>query len=468
MAKELFRQSLLNTVDSDMRIPLAKFADLTPSNLRFSKLIEIIADEFGLPPDQFISSGVTGSFPAVVSQVGNVITLDACDVLIRSSADSSQPLTKVTVPSAALTITSGVLSYITAYNNGSTTSYSVVTSVAGINEENRIPIYTAFNEDGTIHLLDWDSLADGLPNKLHQRFVKTQRFSRESGFALSEYGTRNLALTDGSVWNGAVRHEICAKTSIDDGLQFYYHSGGDWTKTTATQYNNTQYDNGTDLVTASNNKYIVNWIYITVDVNHCEFIQVTGNDEYLTIAAASESQQPELPPLVQGLGFLVGRVIVEKGASTGIVEGAFDAEFGFTPINDHNNLSGLDGGAANEYFHLTLNDYNNRITRKRINPSIVAGTPDTLTIDFDGNNEVFANKSGGGGIAVGGNFTLAASNFTNAEGAQIYLELSTAATIALSANIITSDNLTLNAGKYQLVMTYDGAEFHVVISEPEN
>jgi len=60
---------------------------------------------------------------------------------------------------------------------------------------------------------------------------------------------------------------------------------------------------------------------------------------------------------------LVGRIIVEVGASTGITQTAFATVFqptGYAPsAGNHNDLSGLQGGVGGQYYHLTSNEYNN-------------------------------------------------------------------------------------------------------------
>jgi hypothetical protein len=421
-----------------------------------------------------LSAGVRGTHPTFTENSDLTIDIGSCQVSMYSTSNHTGNIETYTVAAASgLSVPSQQLSYvIVELESDGTAVFDVITDVSLINESNILPIYTMYNDTECIHVLDWDSLGDGLVNKLNKRFVKTQRFARESGFAISEFGTRNLQLTAGVLWNGAVEHslESVDSNASDSKMLLYYHSSGTWVRTAVTQYNNTQYDDGTDLQTLDNNKYTVNWVYRTVDIVHKELLIVLSDEQYNTFADAENSQPPATPDIVPGIAVLVGRVIVEKNASSGAVESAFDKEFVTSPVTTHNDLSELQGGAVDELYHLTLNDYNNRITRKRINPSIVNGTPATLTIDFDGNNEVFANKSGGGGIDVTTDFTLVASNFTNAEAAQVFLSIDTATTVAitLSGNMITSDDLSvLETGEYQLVMTYDGGTFHVVISEPE-
>jgi hypothetical protein len=145
-------------------------------------------------------------------------------------------------------------------------------------------------------------------------------------------------------------------------------------------------------------------------------------------------------------------------------------------FHEQNTDTKLDEGGSNEvtaaqakqaYMHSQVPHAQNDITRERSSAEINAGV---LTLDFNSKHELILSKNGGGGIDVAGDFTLSAANFTNAEAAQVFLSIDTTTTvgITLSGNMISSDDLTaLETGEYQLVMTYDGGTFHVVISEPE-
>lgn len=108
------------------------------------------------------------------------------------------------------------------------------------------------------------------------------------------------------------------------------------------------------------------------------------------------------------------------------------------------------------------------ITRHRANPTIITGTPNTLTLNFNSKNELIAKKSGGGGIDAGADFTFAFANAGSAEYAQVFLNITASITITLPANCVTASPLALETGSYQAVFAFDGTNYHFVISEPES
>ena len=224
-------------------------------------------------------------------------------------------------------LTDGVTSYLVADYNGGSPTYKVITDVLLINESDVIPVQTLYRNNLVIIHLDWDALGEGLSNKLHARFVKTDRFARQSGLGISEFGTRNLLIEAGIVWNGAVPLDIDEVDTTVDPFSLWYRDSGVWTQLPSqTQYSNSQYDDGTDLQTLSPGKYVVNWIYRQDGV-----IGRAGmilSDSINTIAEAEAEQPPSnLPSSVASHGFLVGRVIVKQGATEGDVASAFDVVF---------------------------------------------------------------------------------------------------------------------------------------------
>lgn len=69
--------------------------------------------------------------------------------------------------------------------NGGNPELQIISSLASINESNIVPVFTIVRTLNNIHYIGWDQLGAGLANKMHSRFVKTQRFARESGLSLS-------------------------------------------------------------------------------------------------------------------------------------------------------------------------------------------------------------------------------------------------------------------------------------------
>lgn len=317
-----------------------------------------------------LSAGfITYTQAGIIDNGDGTLTLPAESIAIYSNDDfQGNPikfyLSGGTTGTDFPALPDGAKCYIVAkYNSGSPT-YDVITNVELITEASYMPYITVFREGNIIHYVSWDEMGRGLPNKLHQRFVKTERFARESGLMLSADSTdQTFSISEGIAWNGASRNILvrAVSDSIPTHTCFYYHSTGTWTvDSTVTTYNITQYDDGTDLQSLPNNDWTVNWIYRIEDETssrgHIAFILDTVYDKY---AEAELANVPaDLPDIIQAMGILVGRIIVEKGdATTTVVQSAFDIVFHPSQVTKHNDLAEIQGGVASEYYHLTSGEY---------------------------------------------------------------------------------------------------------------
>ncbi len=148
-------------------------------------------------------------------------------------------------------------------------------------------------------------------------------------------------------------------TTLNSGstpYHFYYHTEvGDWNLTTANIYNNTQYDSTlTGLQTLSNGKYAVNWVYRSLAGTSTEMYVVLGNGNY-TLAQAQASTPPTVTANLSKMSILVGRIIVQKGATTATqIDSAFTKTFATSGVFNHNDLSNIQGGSAGNEYHLGL------------------------------------------------------------------------------------------------------------------
>ena len=391
--------------------------------------------------NQAMAAGIIGDeHPIITDHLDGSYSIHAFDVLLYDNPYHQGGLKKFTIPAATNILPANEVTYLVVdYNGGSPILVDLTsTELYTINESTIIPIYTVFNENDTIlHTLDWDLIGQGSPNKLHARFVKTQRFQRENGLELSVTNpAKSIQLSAGRIWAGAnaqdlracdtanadvpttildliggtgydngvftgvttsyggggtgltvdirvesgiiVKADINAQgsgyttrdiltidatggagatgTVLPDRFGWWFHVAGAWNFSTQEDgsgvYNNTQYDDGTDLQTLSAGEFTVNWIYR--DIEHGSHSGVVlGDQPYNTYAQAVGSRPRNDLPLEFGvLGVLVGRVIVEQGQTTGVAESAFadNTLEGFTQA--HSGLAGLQGGQIDEYFHL--------------------------------------------------------------------------------------------------------------------
>jgi len=220
--------------------------------------------------------------------------------------------------------------------------------------------------DGTdIHLVTAGQYINNYAkNTLWKDIEINGKFQRANGLIISETGTRNIAITSGVVYAGLTKKSIPSFDSSDgDTFTYYYRNGaGGWTKVTSqSQIDNTYYDDGTGTLHELSDTigwktyYGAHWVYMDADGH---VFVVYGQDDYL-IEDAQNAQPPStLPDLLGDIGRLIGKIIVQKGASTfESIQSTFDNYFVPQLVQNHNTLAGLQGGTADEYYHLSSAAY---------------------------------------------------------------------------------------------------------------
>jgi len=332
------------------------------------------------------------------------MTLPTCSVVLYDNAFYSGSA-KIYNVDGGVTGTGGITALVDNdtnyifidYNNGTPVWDTSTTNIT--NNSNIALIYIIYRLDTFIHVLDFGNQGVGLPNKLSNRIVATQRFARESGLVLGLSGSTGVVtVSEGVAWNGTNRQTLnsIASDGSTPGFDVFfknYHVSGQWETFTFGSsplspgfVNNEYYDDGTDIVLAGDGKYLVNWYYRGQETND-HIYEVYGNNEYDTISEAQVSLEPPLPELITSHAFLLGRIIIQKDFKTGIIESAFTQVFQSTTVQKHNDLSDIQGGTAGEYYHITANEaanlaltnINNNFTSTQTITGSLAVTGETTT-----------------------------------------------------------------------------------------
>ena len=213
--------------------------------------------------------------------------------------------------------------------------------------------------------------------------------------AVSETATRVVNITSGIVWFNVTRKPLVAINSTSNIATLWSHtSAGAWQETAITEYNNLWYDTLTGTQTLTTNRYAVNCVYRNVDsYNEMDIVLGTG-DYTLNDALSSNCASLPVPTHMPYFYIPVAKIIVQKSASTAysIIQLApsYNVGTGVT-ITDHNNLTGLQGGQAGEYYHQTSAQYNDT-SYKSANETI-SGTKTFSLASFTNNITV-----GGSGV----------------------------------------------------------------------
>lgn len=242
------------------------------------------------------------------------------------------------------------------YNGGSPNV--IIKTADSWDYDTEFPLGEVANLGGTLYpLFNPYKVGDPITNVI-QRFDAQAYAIRSAagGLELSTDGTtRNLAMTAGVVWTRLNDHPIAARNSPTFPLIRITPTGG--TPPLAftpgfTAWPNTQYISGTTLTTLGNNKWANLWVFVNIGTGAWGFAH--GTAEYNnSSSAAAEAIPAYLTSNFLRQNIFVGRIIFEKNATTAIIESAFTRVFSTQAVSNHNQLSGLQGGVLNEYYHNT-------------------------------------------------------------------------------------------------------------------
>ncbi len=118
------------------------------------------------------------------------------------------------------------------------------------------------------------------------------------------------------------------------------------------QISNTQYNDITSgLVNLDANRYGVHWIYIEYDGS---LHAIYGQGSYKLSAAEGVEAPGSIPIRLSSFAKLAARVIIKKDAPNFTAcESAYATLFPVSTPADHNDLGGIQGGAVDDYYHLT-------------------------------------------------------------------------------------------------------------------
>ena len=236
--------------------------------------------------------------------------------------ESHETLYFVTVPAISnLVMTDHATNYVFADWNNGTPVYGVTTDSNNVVGLARATCWVVSREGNTIWTIDNREYNVDSVNKINTRQNKTDKFKHElGGVILSASGTRNIKITAGNFWSGLTLNQVPAfDTSGTDRFTYAStaNSGSTWTYTTGqAAISNTQYNNvasGLASITVSN--YGVFWIYEMLN-SPATLMVLYGQGDY-TKANAFSSQEPVIKPaILTGGGVLIGRIIIQQGASS--------------------------------------------------------------------------------------------------------------------------------------------------------
>ncbi len=232
---------------------------------------------------------------------------------------------------------------------------------ADIDHTTKFSIASVFYDGTDMHILnEAGTRIYNLARRTHHRAIQLRGFERAKGLVTSDKGTLHIEISAGIMYAGLNEISLSGFNSITTQCITWYYDGDlgtpDWVRGTSNTLDAVQYNNvATGLANLTSKRYGVHWIFMDVD-SHCNIVYGQGN---YTLSQAQNALLPSsLPTIINDFSILVARVIVQEG-ETEITEiaTAFETLFPTATATIHNELSSLQGGQADEYYHLTADEY---------------------------------------------------------------------------------------------------------------
>lgn len=361
----------LRFLDPTTTLTIRKTSDPT-SLVLWSGDVTLLPDPVPVLPSAVTmkSAGIADPVPPKFTDLGSGnFTIAACNVNLYSTTNYVGTVDTYAVASASFALAGGTEQYLCIKYNAGTPVYYLESSAANITGSDVIAVYVMWlattGTGGTleIHSVSLDSRGIGLINKTADMMTRTQPYTitYNQHLTLNETNApvfRTVLISSAVVYAGVDPINVLALDSSISGhrLTRVNHVSGVWTYTNTTQYDNQNYDDGTNLVSMGANRYGVRWYYRSIGDDIQCFYTCSGNYSNQT-AAEADPVPTGLPPILQDHCVLIGRMIIQKDLNTAVsIENVATTSFQNSSITVHNSLNGLQGNGP-DYYHLDATQY---------------------------------------------------------------------------------------------------------------
>ena len=301
------------------------------------------------------SAGIACGF--TLSNSRNVLELDvaAGQGFVKSTDDCcGSTLSFDYAGTTNVTLTADNINYIYIDYNAGTPQVSATTDRTSIELNRHFILGRVYKNGTTLHILNAGVHIGNLTRTEHERLVERDGFDYISGAVTTETGTLELAVTAGVWYIGHNRITTGSlDTSVADTFRYTHYGTASWITddATATAVDCTHYNDGDDVVGELGvNNYGTQWVYITTD----SLLYVIYGTENGTLASAEDASPPaSLPIYLDTMGELIAKIIVRQNGTIISIETTQETTFTTSGVANHNELGGLQGGQAAEYYHLT-------------------------------------------------------------------------------------------------------------------
>ena len=253
------------------------------------------------------------------------------------------------------------------YDSGNLT-YRATQTRSDIHEYDQFTVGRVRRDASVLEILQSGHNLYNKERRQHDRLIlKYGPMDWVNGALISQTGTDHIALTLGNWYVANTPYTTAALDTNPPGVGFAIYSlwsyiNGAWVEATGqvtvpvTQYNKMTPVGSESLASLPAGKYGVYWVFLCPngDLN-----LLYGQDSYTSSTAALSTVPAGLPGYFTSWAQLIGRIVFKKGTDPWYqIDSAFGTKLTLSTVSDHNSLAGLQGGALDEYYHLTLNSMN--------------------------------------------------------------------------------------------------------------
>ena len=310
------------------------------------------------------NAGIVDPTDYIVDNGNGTINMLESTVSIYSNNEYKGKLLQYKVPVLnRLPLTDLKENYVVVNYNAGNPEYRVLLNDASINESDVIPIATILRASTRLYITPWANLSEGLPNKLHARLVKTERYKIEEGLSGSIGSSDEVLDSNGVVWLGGIRLELPSFNSSDiSGVLFDVHmhnSSGDWVYTGhMPKAPIALYDNKSgSLVKTPDDKYCISWFYRYVGVDRNYVTALADEHLFDSLEAARDHELTVSKPSYINTQYVyIGRLISKGDSSEKYFDRIAKVSYNTSPVTSHDALSNVQG---NGQIHISGTEYSN-------------------------------------------------------------------------------------------------------------
>lgn len=268
--------------------------------------------------------------PAVTSVSSGSVQIEAAIVRFYKNAAKVGTLVELEVPAATVTVPVDVGALIVAdYNDGSPIYRAVQSSLTPLyNISDVIPIWRVWYAMGRFHSICLGDYGNGLAERIAFILARTQFYQRvnNTGLNLTRGTSRGFLISAARVSAGPTEQVVSAFDSANHNVYLLSRNSGTWNENSIVhEWQNQYYMGSGGLTVLPDSKFGVNYIYRTIG-NDIEAFMIPSNQYYNTedkALADTGWQNSDLPPVVPEHSKLVGRIIFQKSATTGLFQDVF-------------------------------------------------------------------------------------------------------------------------------------------------